>query len=64
MGKGKRTCSTPKRESVSALEAKLAQLSNLRQRHADKVKALDTKIASQEGLIEIADEDEAEAAVA
>lgn len=56
MGKGKRNRqhrSTP----IDALEAKLNELSNLRMHHADRVKALDTKIAAQEGLIEIAKEE-------
>lgn len=59
MAKGKRNRTKPKRKSVAALEAGLAQLSNLRQRHAAKVKTLDTKIAAQEGLIEVTKEDEA-----
>lgn len=57
MGKRKKT-RAPRRKSVEALEAGLAQLSNLRQQHADRIKALDWKIAAQEGLIEVAKEDE------
>lgn len=62
MGKAKRNKRRPKRKSVEALERGLAQLSNLRQHHAERVKKLDTKIAAQEGLIEVAKEDEVEAA--
>jgi hypothetical protein len=62
MGKAKRNKLTPKRKSVEALERGLAQLSNLRMYHAKKVKTLDTKIAAQEGLIEVTKEDEAEVA--
>lgn len=58
MAKGKRNRGR-RRKSVASLEAVLAQLSILRQHHADRVKKLDTKIAAQEGLIEIAKEDEA-----
>jgi DNA-binding PadR family transcriptional regulator len=61
MAKRKKTRG-PRRKSVEALERGLAQLSNLRMHHAKKVKTLDTKIAAQEGLIEVAKEDEAEAA--
>lgn len=62
MAKGRRN--RRRRKSVAALEAGLAQLSTLRQSHADRVKKLDTKIAAQEGLIEVAKEDEAEEAKA
>lgn len=48
------------KKTVANLEHGLAQLSNLRQHHVDRIKKLDTKIASQEGLIELAKEDEAE----
>lgn len=58
MSKGKRIRGK-RRKSVAALEHGLAQLSNLRQRTAARVKTLDTKIAAQEGLIEVAKEDEA-----
>lgn len=58
MSKGKRIRGK-RRKSVAALEHGLAQLSNLRARTADRVKALDGKIAAQEGLIEVAKEDEA-----
>jgi hypothetical protein len=61
MAKGKRIRGK-RRKSVASLEAGLAQLSNLRQHHADRVKKLDTKIAAQEGLIEVAKEDELEEA--
>lgn len=61
MGKRKKTRG-PRRKSVEALEHGLAQLSNLRQHHADRIKSLDTKIAAQEGLIEVAKGDDAEAA--
>lgn len=61
MAKGKRNRGK-RRKSVASLEADLAQLSNLRQHHAERIKKLDTKIAAQEGLIEVTKEDEAEAA--
>lgn len=59
MAKRKKTRG-PRRKSVEALEAGLAKLSNLRQHHADRIKKLDTKIAAQEGLIEVAKEEAAE----
>ena len=58
MAKGKRNRQR-RRKSVAALEIDLAKLSNLRMHHAERVKKLDTKIAAQEGLIEVAKEDEA-----
>lgn len=58
MSKGKRNRSRAK--SVESLEDGLAQLSNLRQHHADRITKLDRKIASQEGLIEVAKEEEGE----
>lgn len=64
MSKGKRIRKAPKRKTVVALEAGLAALSNLRAHHAAQVKTLDTKIAAQEGLIEVTKEDEAEEAAA
>lgn len=48
------------KKSVENLERGLAQLSTLRQHHVDRIAKLDTKIASQEGLIELAKEEAAE----
>lgn len=56
MSKRKKT-RAPRRKSIEALERGLAQLSNLRMQHAARVKTLDTKIAAQEGLIEVAKEE-------
>lgn len=60
MSKGKRN-RRKRTKSVEALEHGLAKLSNLRMHHADRIKKLDTKIAAQEGLIEVAKEEAAAA---
>jgi hypothetical protein len=63
MAKGKRN-RTKRRKTVAALEAGLTALRELRQRYEDMIKKLNTKIAAQEGLIEVAKEDEAAEAAA
>lgn len=61
MSKAKRNRNRPKRKTAANLELGLTALRELRQRHEDRIEKLNTKIASQEGLIEVAREDEAEA---
>lgn len=64
MSKGKRNRQKRKVTTVDALENRLRDLSNKRQKHSDRIGVLDRKIAATEGEIEIAKEEAAEAAAA